>query len=394
MAVGTGSIGFRPMSIKPSWRLAAPVLAAALLLAGCGSSDELGGEVVKDGIGCQPTEVEPGGDAPTLEPIAEVPAEVDTEDLEEGTGCGIETDVYASLDLIGATADDATVFTDTFTDGRPVTASLGTGQLLPGLETGLEGLKVGGRRQVVLPADAAYGPDGNPAQGIGPDEALVFVVHLVAVSDTPIYCTAAADLPAGPEGSGKPATVEMPVEAPRGEVVTTELEPGDGEAIGDAAYVSMDYVGVSCVDGQQFDSSWDNGEPITVALGTAEETASAFSVIPGWTEGLAGVKAGALVQLDIPYEDAYGAAGRPPSIAPKAALTFVIRVISVSEEPPPDPTTTTVAGDPTATTAPADGGTTTTAPADGETTTTAAAEAGTTTTTAPADGGTTTTAAP
>lgn len=338
------------MSIKPSWRLAAPVLAAALFAAGCGSSDALGGSVVKDGIGCQPTEVEPRTDAPTIEKVAEAPTEVETEDLEKGKGCGIATDVYASLDLVGATADDGTVFTDTFADGRPITASLGTGQLLPGLETGLEGLKVGGRRQITLPADAAYGAEGNEAQGIGPDEALVFVVDLVAVTKVPIYCAAAGELAAAPADSGKPATVEMPVKAPRGEVTTTELEPGDGEAIGDAAYVSMDYVGVSCIDGLQFDSSWDNGSPITVALGTAEPTASAFSVIPGWTEGLAGVKAGALVQLDIPFEDAYGAEGRPPSIAPNAALTFVIRVNSVSKEAPPEPTTTTVAGDPAATT--------------------------------------------
>ncbi len=83
------------------------------------------------------------------------------------------------------------------------------------------------------------------------------------------------------------------------------------------------------------------------------QSAVAFSVIPGWSDGLVGQRQGSLVQVDIPFAQAYGAEGRPPSIGPSDPLTFVVRVIEVSQEPPPDPaaeTTTTVAGDVTTTT--------------------------------------------
>ena len=48
-------------------------------------------------------------------------------------------------------------------------------------------------------------------------------------------------------------------------------------------------------------------------------------MIPGWTKGLLGQKQGSTVQIDIPFEDAYGAAGRPPAIGPSDPLTFIVQ---------------------------------------------------------------------
>ena len=74
-------------------------------------------------------------------------------------------------------------------------------------------------------------------------------------------------------------------------------------------------------------------------------------------KGLDGQKQGSVVQIDIPFEDGYGTAGSPPSIGTSDPLVFVVQILEVSDEAPPSPTTTTVAGDATT-----DASTTTVAP--------------------------------
>ncbi|QXC60818.1 FKBP-type peptidyl-prolyl cis-trans isomerase [Aquihabitans sp. G128] len=326
------------MSSSRTRRCTAAALVAVLVLASCGSSDALKGKVVKDGLGCSPSQVDRGKAAPTVTKVAEAPKKVVKKDLTKGKGCPADSVSYLTLDLVGATATDAKVFTDTWKSGRPVTAKLGTGQLLPALDTALEGLKVGGQRQITLPADSAYGKDGNAAQGIGPDQALIFVVELVAVSDTPLFCAEATSIPKG-KSAGKPTTVAMPVEAPT-KLITEDLKTGTGEVVGKNRYATVEYLGVSCITGNQFASSWDDGEPITAALGTAPASDSAFSVIPGWSEGLATARVGSVRQLEIPFSLAYGTAGKPPTIAASEPLVFIIQVLKVSDKPPATSTTT------------------------------------------------------
>ncbi|MEZ5179181.1 MAG: FKBP-type peptidyl-prolyl cis-trans isomerase [Acidimicrobiales bacterium] len=312
---------------------------------------------MKDGIGCKATQVDRRTDAPTITKLSKDPKDVTKKDVDKGTGCASDTDTFLTLDLVGATALDGKTFVDTFESGRPVTARLNTGQLLPGLESGIQGMKVGGRRTITIPADLAYGPGGSPEQGVGADESVVFVVDLVAVTPSPLYCNAAQGIPAGAEGSGKPATVEMPVEAPTDKTTTKVLTPGTGAEVTDKDYVTVHYLGVSCASGQQFDSSWDSGEPFTAALKGANDPTR--SVIPGWTDGLVGQKVGSLVQLEIPADDAYGAQGQG-SIAPNDPLVFVIQIISASPEAPVETTTTLPGGDASTTSVPE--ATTTSAP--------------------------------
>lgn len=347
------------MSTTISRRVALVLLAASLFVAACGKgSDTLEGTVVKDGIGCKVTEVDRRTDVPTITKLAKDPKDVTKKDVEKGKGCGSDTETFLTLDMVGATALDGKTFVDTFADGRPITARLNTSQLLPGLESGIQGMKVGGRRTITVPADLAYGKDGSPDQGIGADESLIFVVDLVAVTPAPRFCNAAQGIPAGPEGSDKPTTVDMPVEAPSDKTTAKVLTPGDGAAVTDKDYVTVQYLGVSCASGQQFDSSWDSGQAFTAALKGANDPTR--SVIPGWTDGLVGQKVGSLVQIEIPSDDAYGAQGQG-SIAPNDPLVFVIQIISASPKAPVE-TTTTVAGGDASTTTAAPEVTTTTAP--------------------------------
>lgn len=335
------------MSMSSRRRSVALVLVASLALAACGSSETLEGKVVKDGVGCAPTSVRRPDVMPTIQPIADVGKAVDIDDEVEGKGCAIDTEQFAAVDLIGATADDGTVFTNTVEQGRPLTIdNAASDVLLPSLQKALADFKVGGRRQIVIPAALAYGAEGLASQNIGPDEDLVFVVDLISVSAKVEYCNAGY-LSAGQPG--QPIVINMPAELPT-ELKVTVLEEGTGAELASDDYVTANYVGFACSTGAVFENSWELGQTVTFTMPDAEQTATAGSVIPGWTEGVAGQKVGSLLQIDIPSKLAYGTRGQG-SIAPNEALTFLVRIESASKEAPPAPTTTTVAGETTTTAA-------------------------------------------
>ncbi len=321
------------MSSCTSLRFLAASAVGALLLAGCGGSDALKGTAVKDALGCVPQVAPKTGAAPPITAVAAPVTKVEKKDLTTAKkGCVADSTNYLTLNLVGATATDAKVFTDTWASKRPVTAKLGTSQLLPGLETGLAGMKVGGRRQITIPAAKAYGKDGNAVQGIGADKDLVFVVDLVGVTPTVQYCNAINNLPAGKAGAGKPTTVDMPIEAPT-QLRKTDLKVGTGKAAKKGNYVTVQYLGVSCSTGRQFDSSWDKGVPFPVTLGEG--------TVPGFDTGIVGMKVGGLRQVDIPSALGYGAQGQPPAIVANDPLTFVIEVTTIAAKPPATTTTTT-----------------------------------------------------
>ncbi|QYG95356.1 hypothetical protein HC251_02660 [Iamia sp. SCSIO 61187] len=162
----------------------------------------------------------------------------------------------------------------------------------------------------------------------------------------------------------------MPVGEVPTELETTDITPGDGAEAVEGKLLRLNYVGVACSTGEEFDTSWkEGGEPIELTLGAGE-------VIPGWDQGLVGMKVGGTRRLVIPAELGYGATGSGPDIAPDEALVFVVELLEVSD-PPPESETTVPEGE-----APADPDATTTTAAEGETTTTAAAEGETTTTAA------------
>ena len=98
---------------------------------------------------------------------------------------------------------------------------------------------------------------------------------------------------------------------------------GKGKAAKSGDQLSMQYVGVTFADGQQFDASWDKGTPFQFQLGKG-------MVIKGWDQGLVGIKPGGRRELIIPAKLAYGATGRPPAIPPNSALVFIVDALSVS----------------------------------------------------------------
>lgn len=290
------------------WRIVAGVVVAATLLAGCGSDSDDGaleGTVVRDGLGCTILSVDRPEAAPEVAPVEGAVEEVATEVLveaEEGA-CTVSAKPYLTLDLVGVKATDGTVFYSTYGEERPLNVQTGQGQLLPALESALSQLQVGGRIRVEVPAAEGYGEAGSPAQGIGPNEDLVFVVDLVSVDATRQYCTENVGIPPAPEGveggDTKPTgPIDMPLHPPE-ELVITTVREGTGPVVAEGDRVALHYLGVSCASGQQFDTSWDRGELF-------EATAGGDDVIDGFAEGLIGIKVGELRRIEIPAAQAYG----------------------------------------------------------------------------------------
>ena len=113
----------------------------------------------------------------------------------------------------------------------------------------------------------------------------------------------------------------------------------DGEGVGAAAgdLIAVHYVGVLSSDGTRFDGNFGSS-PFSLTLGKGQ-------VIKGWDEGLLGMKAGGMRQLDIPADLAYGDSGSGDIIKPGAALSFVVEMVGIiPATDPADEPQLTIAG--------------------------------------------------
>ncbi len=124
-----------------------------------------------------------------------------------------------------------------------------------------------------------------------------------------------------PTGDEKDLSTKPKVKPPEGkppsQLKIRDIVQGKGPGAGSGDELTVQYVGVRAVNGEEFDASWDRGEPYSFVLGRGE-------VIPGWDAGLEGMKAGGRRELIIPSGQAYGPSGGPPPIGPNETLVFVI----------------------------------------------------------------------
>lgn len=115
---------------------------------------------------------------------------------------------------------------------------------------------------------------------------------------------------------GSKPSITLPGGDPPTDLKIVDLVEGDGDEAAAGATVTAHYVGVSWLnDGGEFDASWNGGQAIPFSLA---------QVIPGWTEGIPGMKVGGRRLLIIPPEQAYGANPPSPAIAANDTLVFVV----------------------------------------------------------------------
>lgn len=123
--------------------------------------------------------------------------------------------------------------------------------------------------------------------------------------------------------SAKPVVDNSGKEAPTSLEIEDVVE-GDGPAVEEGDTVKVQYVGTLFDGGDEFDSSWDRGEP-------AEFTLTKGSLIDGWIKGIPGMKTGGRRILTIPPDLGYGETGQPPTIPGNATLVFVVDLLEIQK---------------------------------------------------------------
>ena len=113
-------------------------------------------------------------------PGGEPPTELEVHDEIEGEGAEAVKGSTVSAHYLGVAFSTGEEFDASWNRGAPLDFRLGVGQVIAGWDQGIEGMKVGGRRRLVIPAHLAYG-DRGAGPAIAPGETLIFVVDLVAV---------------------------------------------------------------------------------------------------------------------------------------------------------------------------------------------------------------------
>ena len=217
---------------------------------------------------------------------------------------------------------DGTVFDSSVPRKRPFTFELGAGRVIKGWDEGVVGMKVGGKRKLVIPSKLGYAD--RRAGKIPPNSTLIFTIELLSV--TP------------------PLPPPQPLTAFEGKALSTkkidknlivaDYKLGDGPEAKAGDTVSVHYRG-TLKDGTEFDSSLARPKPLVFALGSGR-------VIKGWDLGIAGMKVGGLRKLTIPAELAYGERARG-KIPANADLTFTVELMAVkpAATPPGAPGGTT-----------------------------------------------------
>ena len=115
--------------------------------------------------------------------------------------------------------------------------------------------------------------------------------------------------------------VDFPGGEPPTRLEITDIWEGDGKVASQGDTVRVHYVGVAYSTGEEFDASWNRGEPLEFRLGVGQ-------VIAGWDQGVQGMRVGGRRQLIIPPGLPYGDRGAGRAIAPGETLSFVCDLVS------------------------------------------------------------------
>jgi peptidylprolyl isomerase len=173
-----------------SRRLLALILTATLAIAaaGCGSSNDnstsssasASSDTTSTQAQQQPATAQPRPKPTVHVPKGKPPKKLVVKDLIKGTGPAAKPGDPVTVNYIGVNYADGKPFDNSYDRGQPFPFQLGGGQVISGWDNGLVGMKVGGRRMLIIPPSQGYGPQGQ-APVIKPNETLVFVVDLLSI---------------------------------------------------------------------------------------------------------------------------------------------------------------------------------------------------------------------
>ena len=300
-----------------------PVLLASItVLAACGDdrTDSLDATTTSTTVGlptttAAPTTTEASAPATTSnpdKPAVSLPSTLPTElvvtDITKGTGPEAKAGDILVMNYVGVRSEDGTEFDNSYDRGQTFNLTLGAGNVIQGWDQGLVGIQKGGRRQLDIPADLAYG-DNPPSDPIKAGDALSFVVDAV-------------DVISAPDPSERPdITVQGASNVDT--VQTTDLVAGTGAALTGTETAVVYLIAYRADTGAELLSSWDSG--VLEELPLAQLATS----LPGLAQGLTGMQVGGRRQITVPFALAFGADGNPDLGAGLPANTDLVVVVDL-----------------------------------------------------------------
>jgi peptidylprolyl isomerase len=156
-------------------------LCALLFLVGCGGGSDSSSTTESSATATESTTTAKEKTKPKVSvPKGKPPKKLVVRELEEGIGATAKAGDQVTVQYVGVNYKTGKEFDSSWSRNEPFAFSLGAGEVIPGWDKGVAGMKVGGRRELVIPPQLGYGEAGSPP-AIPPNETLVFVIDLLAV---------------------------------------------------------------------------------------------------------------------------------------------------------------------------------------------------------------------
>lgn len=320
-------------------RFAALLTVFLVLFAACGDDDS---DVASDDDSETPPQepVDPAEDDPLLDavtvsgelgekPSIEVDGELETEKtvrrpLTEGDGEPLTDGVEFAFDQMMVNGRTGEALEDTF-GAFPQPLAFEQMMFPPFIASALVDVPLGSRMLVAIPGEEYFqGADLSEEPRIEEGDDVVLVIDVVEPADVPDRAEGTEvepveGLPTVTLGDDGAPSIEVPDEDPPTELVSQELIKGEGEEVAEGGAVMVHYTGVLWDGGEEFDSSWKQGEPVSFSLD---------EVVEGWGEGLAGHTVGSQVLLVVPPDKGYGPEGGPGgAVPPDSTMVFVVDIL-------------------------------------------------------------------
>lgn len=261
-----------------------------------------------------------GQEPKLIKPEGTPPETIAERDIIEGIGHLVEPESKVTIQYVAFDYKTGKKLGESSWDqGKPLTFTMGKGEVMEGLEQGVEGMETGDRREMVIPPDLNTGPE-VPA-GIPQNTRVIIVADLLRVIENPEDETSTTSEEKPSQEKTKKPKITVPKGPPPNKLVVKDLKKGSGPIAKAGDEVTIRYLGVLYKTGKEFGSSWNGLGPFTFTLGTKE-------VMRGWTLGVEGMRVGGRRELIIPPKLGLGSHevdGTPPN----STLVFVIDLLAV-----------------------------------------------------------------
>ncbi|MCU1398608.1 MAG: peptidyl-prolyl cis-trans isomerase [Acidimicrobiales bacterium] len=310
----------------PAVTLATILAVTISLLAACGSGSKSGTASTTAGTTAGSTAASTASstadsapastsaDKPTVKIPATLPTKLVITDLIDGTGTAAKVGDTVEVNYIGVRSADGTEFDNSYDRGQTFPVTLGQNSVIQGWEQGLIGIKQGGRRQLDIPADLAYG-DQPQGDVIKAGDALSFVIDAVSI-------TPGIDVPTANVADKPKVDISPSVGATKTSFTDLVVGTGEEAVAGDTAYLQI--IAYRGDTGAEIQSTWEAGTAAKIALDD--------STVTGLVTGVTGMKVGGRREIIVPPAEAFGAEGSDTMGLPAGAdLILVVDLVLLSQ---------------------------------------------------------------